>query len=78
MIGPLAYRYFLGRSNFPLETPPAVAPLLGVIPLTHLNDALREVVNNGGGLSDLWLSWAILAAWVVGGFGLSMRLLRWQ
>jgi len=36
------------------------------------------VVNNGGGLSDLWLSWAILAAWVVGGFGLSMRLLRWQ
>ena len=69
---------FLGRSYFPLDPPPAVAPLVSAIPLTHLNDALREVVNNGGGLSDLWLSWAILAAWVVGGFGLSMRLFRWQ
>ena len=26
MIGPLAYRYLLGRSRFPLETPPALAP----------------------------------------------------
>lgn len=69
---------FLGRSYFPLDPPPAVAPLVNVIPLTHLNDALREVVNHGGGLSDLWVSWAILAAWVVGGFGLSMRLFRWQ
>jgi len=69
---------FLGRSYFPLDPPPALAPLVSAIPLTHLNDALREVVNQGGGLSDLWLSWAILAAWVVGGFGLSMRLFRWQ
>ena len=26
----------------------------------------------------VWASWAILAAWIVGGFGLSMRLFRWQ
>jgi ABC-2 type transport system permease protein len=69
---------FLGRSYFPLETPPALAPLVNAIPLTHLNDALREVVNQGGGLGDLWLSWLILAAWAAGGFGLSMRLFRWQ
>jgi ABC-2 type transport system permease protein len=69
---------FLGGSYFPLDPPPALKPVIEAIPLTHLNDALREVVNQGGGLSDLWLSWAILAAWVVGGFGLSMRLFRWQ
>ncbi|MDP2675536.1 MAG: ABC transporter permease, partial [Dehalococcoidia bacterium] len=69
---------FLGRSYFPLDPPPAVAPLVYAIPLTHLNDALREIVNHGGGLGDLWLSWLILAAWVVAGFGLSMRLFRWQ
>ena len=44
---------FLGRSYFPLDPPPPVAPLVHVIPLTHLNDALREVVNHGGGLGDL-------------------------
>ena len=69
---------FLGRSYFPLETPPALVPLVNAIPLTHLNDALREVVNHGGGLGDLWTAWAILAAWVIGGFGVSMRLFRWQ
>jgi len=69
---------FLGGSYFPLDPPPALKPVIEAIPLTHLNDALREVVNHGGGLGDIWLSWAILAAWVVGGFGLSMRLFRWQ
>lgn len=69
---------FLGRSYFPLDPPPAVAPVVNAIPLTHLNDALREVVNHGGGLGDLWLSWAVLAAWVVGGFVVSVRLFRWQ
>jgi len=69
---------FLGGSYFPLDPPPALKPVIEAIPLTHLNDALREVVNHGGGLGDLWLSWAVLAAWVAGGFGLSMRLFRWQ
>ena len=69
---------FLGGSYFPLDPPAALKPVIQAIPLTHLNDALRAVVNHGGGLGDLWLSWLILAAWVVGGFGLSMRLFRWQ
>ncbi len=69
---------FLGGSYFPLDTPPVMAPLVNAIPLTHLNNALREVVNHGGGLGDLWLSWTILAAWIVSGFVLSIRLFRWQ
>lgn len=69
---------FLGRSYFPLDPPPALAPLINAIPLTHLNDALREIVNHNGDLGDLWVSWAALAAWVVGGFVVSVRLFRWQ
>jgi len=69
---------FLGRSYFPLETPPALAPLVNAIPLTHLNDALREVVNRGGSLSELWTPWAVLAAWLVVCFGISIRVFRWQ
>lgn len=69
---------FLGRSYFPLDPPPPLAPLVNAIPLTHLNDALREVVNHSGGLGDLWLSWAVLAAWIIGGFLVSVRLFRWQ
>jgi ABC-2 type transport system permease protein len=69
---------FLGGSYFPLEPPPALVPLVNFIPLTHLNNALREVVTRGGDLSDLWLSWAVLAAWAVAGFAVSARTFRWQ
>jgi ABC-2 type transport system permease protein len=69
---------FLGGSYFSMDPPPSVAPLVKAIPLTHLNDALREVVNHGGGLGDLGVSWAALAAWIAGGFVVSVRLFRWQ
>ncbi len=69
---------FLGRSYFPIDPSPALRPVVEAVPLTHLNDALRTVVNHGGGLGDLWTSWLILVAWAVGGFLVSMRLFRWQ
>jgi ABC-2 type transport system permease protein len=69
---------FLGRSYFPIDPSPELAPIVQAVPLTHLNDALRAVVNHGGGVDDLWVSWLVLAAWTVGGFLVSMRLFRWQ
>ena len=69
---------FLGKSYFPLDTPPAVAPLVNFIPLTHLNDALREVINHGDGPGELWINWAALAGWALAGYLLSMRVFRWQ
>jgi ABC-2 type transport system permease protein len=69
---------FLGKSYFPLDTPPALTPLVNAIPLTHLNNALREVVNGSGDLGDLWVAWAVLVAWIVIGFSASVRAFRWQ
>lgn len=69
---------FLGGSYFPLEAPKAIAPLVDVIPLTHLNGALREVVNGSGDLNDLWVSWLALGIVIVLGFGFSARAFRWQ
>jgi ABC-2 type transport system permease protein len=69
---------FLGGSYFPLDTPTALAPVVETLPLTHLNDALREVVNHGGGLNDIWVNLAVLVGWVAGGFLVSVRLFRWQ
>jgi len=40
--------------------------------------SLREVVNGSGELGDLWLSWVVLAAWIVVGFSLFVRAFRWQ
>lgn len=69
---------FLGKAYFPLETPPPLTPLVQAMPLTHINDAMREVVNGSGELGDLWLSWAALSAWILIGFTASVRAFRWQ
>jgi ABC-2 type transport system permease protein len=69
---------FLGGSYFPVESSGVLAPIINAVPLTHLNNALRAVINDGSAVSELWVSWLVLAAWAVMGFVVSMRLFRWQ
>ncbi|MDP2949832.1 MAG: ABC transporter permease [Chloroflexota bacterium] len=70
---------FLGGSFMPVESPPAfLQPIIKVLPLHYLNDALREIINRGGGLGEVWPSLGILVGWAVGTFVLSARVFRWQ
>jgi ABC transporter DrrB family efflux protein len=58
--------------------PDALQPFVQALPLTALNDALRAIYNDGLPLSGYAVELAILAAWLVAGFLLSLRLFRWQ
>lgn len=69
---------FLGKSYFPIDPSPALKPVVQAVPLTHLNNALREIINHGGGPGDLWVSWAVLLAWAIAGYAISIRVFRWQ
>lgn len=70
---------FLGGSYFPTDSAPAfVAPLVRIAPLTHLNNALRAVINDGDGLRAISVPLAVLAAWIVGTIALSSRVFRWE
>jgi ABC-2 type transport system permease protein len=69
---------FLGGSYFPMDPPSFLRPIVDAIPLTHLNDALREVVNYGGGAGDIGVHWLALLAWAAAGFIASAMLFRWQ
>lgn len=69
---------FLGGSYFPMDPPSFLRPVVDAIPLTHLNDALREVVNYGGGPEDMAIHWLALALWATAGFVTSAVLFRWQ
>ncbi len=69
---------FLGRSYFPIDPSPTLRPIVEFVPLTHLNDALREIINHGAGPGDLWVSWLVLLAWAAGGYLVSMRVFRWH
>lgn len=70
---------FLGGSVVPNDDVPAwLKPVIQLLPLTHLNSALRDVINDAAGLGSISVQLLILAAWAVGGFALSARLFRWS
>jgi ABC-type multidrug transport system permease subunit len=58
--------------------PEPVQPLLRLLPLTPLNDALRAIMLDGAGLVAVLPDLAIIAGWGVISFTLALRLFRWE
>ncbi|HEV7502809.1 MAG TPA: ABC transporter permease [Vicinamibacteria bacterium] len=58
--------------------PQVLQPLIRILPLTALNDALRAVVLEGARLSALPGPLAVLAIWTVLTFGVGLKLFRWS
>lgn len=70
-------QFFLSGVFFPKEAAPdVIEPFTAWLPLTLLNDALREIGTQGGGLWDVRVQIAGLLVWSVVGFVLAVRLLR--
>jgi ABC-2 type transport system permease protein len=70
---------FLGGSYFPTESAPAfLAPIIRVLPLSYLNDALRQIINNGADLAATQTDALALAAWMVVALLLAFRAFRWE
>jgi ABC-type multidrug transport system permease subunit len=58
--------------------PAAVQPLLRALPLTPLNDALRDIMLDGASLASVLPDLAIVLAWGVVSFAAAIRLFRWE
>ncbi len=58
--------------------PEMLHPLIRILPLTALNDAMRAVMNEGAPVLATLPQVAVLAAWGVLGFLLALRLFRWH
>jgi ABC-type multidrug transport system permease subunit len=65
---------FFSSSNFP----EAVQPLIRVLPLTALVDALRAVVLEGASVGGIGLELATLAAWAIVPFLIGLRIFKWR
>lgn len=57
--------------------PEAVQPLIKILPLTALIDAMRAIMLEGAGLAGTWPQLAVLAIWTVACFFVSLRFFRW-
>jgi ABC-2 type transport system permease protein len=53
-------------------------PLVAVMPLTYLGDALRQLMIGTAPMHPLWLDFAVLGGWLVVLTGLAIKFWRWE
>ena len=58
--------------------PDLVQPIIKVLPLTAIIDALRGNMLQGMNLAQVWPQVAILSGWLAICFGLALKLFRWR
>lgn len=58
--------------------PDVMQPVIQILPLTALNDALRAVYNEGLPLTAVPAEMLILTLWAIGTTGLALPLFRWR
>jgi len=64
---------------FPYERfPEAIHPVLRLLPLTPVNDALRAVMLDGESIFRLGPEIAVMAGWIALTFAAGLRIFRWE
>ncbi len=72
-------QYFLSGTFFPKSALPAgIQPFLKFLPLTALNDSLRNVAFEGSSLWSCWPQLLTLFVWGVAVYALTARLFKWE
>jgi ABC-type multidrug transport system permease subunit len=69
---------FSGVFFSPSRFPDAMLPLIRLLPLTALNDALRAVMIDGASLASVARELCILGVWGGVAFAAALRLFRWK
>ena len=71
--------YVVSGVFFPADRfPDIVQPLIQILPLTAVNDALRAVMNEGKGFEALLWPALILGIWGSVSFTIALRIFRWR
>ncbi len=71
-------QFLLAGTFFPIDNFPGwLQPLCKILPLTHLNDAMRNVAFEGAHLSDCGPQLAALGIWCVAAYALAIRFFKW-
>lgn len=72
-------QFLLAGTFFPIENFPSwLQPLCQVLPLTHMNDAMRNVAFEGAHLIDCGKQLAILGIWGVVAYVIAIKVFRWE
>jgi ABC-2 type transport system permease protein len=69
----------LSGTFFPIASMPSfIEPVVKILPLTYLNDALRQIMVAGTPRYSMATDIAVLAAWAIASLGVTIRFFRWD
>lgn len=72
-------QFLLAGTFFPIDNFPSwLQPLCKILPLTHLNDAMRNVAFEGAHITDCYRELGVLALWGIIGYMLAVKLFKWE
>lgn len=72
-------QYFLSGTFFSRSALPAfLQPIIKFLPLTALNDAMRNIAFEGASVADCWQQVLILAVWGIAVYLFTARVFRWE
>ena len=72
-------QFLLAGTFFSIDTfPKWLQPICRVLPLTHLNDAMRNVAFEGSHLIDCGKQLGILGLWGIGIYAIAIKVFRWE
>lgn len=72
-------QYFLSGTFFPRTALPAfLQPILKFLPLTAVNDAMRNVAFEGASIASCWQQILILAVWGIIIYAVTAKVFRWE
>jgi ABC-2 type transport system permease protein len=72
-------QFLLAGTFFPIDNFPGwLQPLCKILPLTHLNDAMRNVAFEGARLSDCGKQLGVLGIWGVVSFAIAIKVFKWE
>ncbi|MFE5323742.1 ABC transporter permease [Paenibacillus sp. NPDC056579] len=70
---------FLGGVFFPIKNMPDwLQPVVNLLPISHLSTALRQIMNVGATLGDVWREAALLGGWMVVAFVIASLTFKWE
>lgn len=70
---------FLSGTFFEISSMPSfIEPVVKILPLTYLNDALRQIMVQGTPMHSMTTDIAIMAGWAVICLGVTIRFFRWD
>jgi ABC-2 type transport system permease protein len=72
-------QFLLAGTFFPIDNFPGwLQPICKILPLTHLNDAMRNVAFEGARLVDCGTQLGILGLWAVAAYAIAIKVFRWE